>query len=84
VIGHLVACGAIGVVSTHDLALAEMAGAARLAHFSEHFVDGPDGPEMRFDYTLRPGLAVTTNALKLMAIVGLPAGETAAVEAAES
>jgi hypothetical protein len=80
VIRHLVACGAIGVVSTHDLALAEMADAARLAHFSEHFVEGPDGPEMRFDYRLRPGLAVTTNALKLMAIVGLPTGDNATID----
>jgi hypothetical protein len=28
---------------------------------------------MSFDYTLRPGIAPTTNALKLMEIVGLPA-----------
>lgn len=75
VIAHLVALGAIGAVSTHDLALADgadLADLARLAHFSEHFVDGPSGAEMRFDYTLRPGLAVTTNALKLMELVGLP------------
>lgn len=81
VISHLVACGAIGVVSTHDLALAEMGDLARLAHFSEHFVEGPEGPEMRFDYTLRPGLAVTTNALKLMAIVGLPSGQDTTIDA---
>jgi hypothetical protein len=75
VIAHLVALGAIGAVSTHDLALAngtDLAAQARLAHFSEHFAAGPHGPEMRFDYRLRPGLAQTTNALKLMAIVGLP------------
>jgi hypothetical protein len=78
VVSHLAACGALGAVSTHDLALAsapEVAQLAELAHFSEHFVSGPDGPEMRFDYVLRPGLATTTNALRLMAIVGLPTGE---------
>jgi hypothetical protein len=84
VISHLVAQGAIGVVSTHDLALAEMADVARLAHFSEHFVEGAEGSEMRFDYTLRPGLAVTTNALKLMAIVGLPAGDDVTIGARTS
>jgi len=75
VIGHLVHLGAIGAVSTHDLALAdgvELAASAQLAHFSEQFVEGPAGLEMRFDYTLRPGLARTTNALKLMELVGLP------------
>ncbi len=78
VIAHLVGHGAIGVVSTHDLALATapaLVDIARLAHFSEHFADGPGGPEMRFDYVLRPGIATTTNALRLMALVGLPTEE---------
>jgi hypothetical protein len=76
VVRHLVDLGAIGAVSTHDLALASeprLAGLAELAHFNEHFVSGPSGPEMRFDYLLRPGLATSTNALRLMAMVGLPA-----------
>jgi hypothetical protein len=30
---------------------------------------------MRFDYNLRPGVAPSTNALKLMEIVGLPLDE---------
>lgn len=75
VIQHLVGLGAIGAVSTHDLALADdalIAASARLAHFREQISEGPDGVTMRFDYTLRPGLAVTTNALRLMQIVGLP------------
>jgi ABC-type multidrug transport system fused ATPase/permease subunit len=83
VISHLVICGAIGAVSTHDLVLAdaaELADVAQLAHFSEQFVAGEGGPEMRFDYQLRPGLAVTTNALKLMALVGLPTGDEVPAE----
>lgn len=78
VIRRLVALGAIGAVSTHDLALADepaLLEATRLAHFSEQFSDGPAGPEMRFDYLLRPGLAATTNALRLMELVGLPASD---------
>lgn len=81
IVRHLCDLGAIGAVSTHDLALADaplLADRARLAHFSEHFVDGHEGPEMRFDYVLRPGLATTTNALRLMALVGLPAEDPAA------
>ncbi len=74
---HLLAQGAIGVVSTHDLTLAdapEITSAAQQVHFTEQFTRGPDGPTMSFDYKLRPGLATSTNALKLMEIVGLDLG----------
>ena len=74
IILQLVASGAIGAVSTHDLNLADepaMAAAAVLVHFTESFARGPDGPTMTFDYQLRPGIATTTNALKLMELVGL-------------
>ncbi|MEA3335791.1 MAG: MutS family DNA mismatch repair protein [Chloroflexota bacterium] len=74
VINHLLATGAIGVVSTHDLTLAdspELTVASVPVHFTESFIDGADGPTMTFDYTLRPGIATSTNALKLMALVGL-------------
>ncbi|MEZ4769659.1 MAG: hypothetical protein R2844_14665 [Caldilineales bacterium] len=72
---HLVRSGAIGAVSTHDLTLAdapELAAASVPVHLSESFSDSADGPTMTFDYTLRPGIATSTNALKLMALVGLP------------
>ncbi|HZS02001.1 MAG TPA: DNA mismatch repair protein MutS [Chloroflexota bacterium] len=78
VILHLVANGAIGAVSTHDLTLAEhpaMAAAAQPIHFTEQFHSGPDGPSMSFDYTIRPGVATSTNALKLMQLVGLDLDE---------
>jgi hypothetical protein len=74
VIRGLLDRGATGAVSTHDLGLADdpaLIPAATLAHFTEQFWRGPDGPAMTFDYTLRPGLATSTNALKLMEIVGL-------------
>jgi hypothetical protein len=76
IILHLLALGATGAVSTHDLALAdapELAGRAVTVHFSEQFVRGDDGLAMRFDYRLRPGVATSTNALKLMEMLGLPA-----------
>jgi hypothetical protein len=78
VILHLVANGAIGAVSTHDLTLAEspdMAAAARPIHFTEQFHSGPAGPSMSFDYKIRPGVATSTNALKLMQLVGLDLDE---------
>ncbi|MEL7498811.1 MAG: hypothetical protein AAFN77_14480 [Planctomycetota bacterium] len=65
---------AIGAISTHDLDLAktdELAKACRTVHFSEQF-DEVDGKKtMTFDYVMKPGIAETTNALKLLEIVGL-------------
>jgi hypothetical protein len=74
VLRHLLARGALGAVSTHDLELATGAGiadAARPVHFRETLTPGPDGPRMTFDYRLRPGPATTTNALELLRQVGL-------------
>ena len=78
VILHLLHSGAIGAVSTHDLTLADapdLAAASVPVHLTESFSDGANGPSMTFDYTLRPGIATSTNALKLMALVGLPLEE---------
>ena len=73
VVRHLLDAGAIGVMTTHDLALAgeePLKSAARLVHFTEQV--HPDG-RMTFDYRLRPGLATSTNALRLMQLIGIPA-----------
>jgi hypothetical protein len=72
VIRHLLEVGAIGGVTTHDLELVDddaVRGHARLVHFQELF---GDDRRLSFDYRLRPGLATSTNALKLMRYVGLP------------
>jgi DNA mismatch repair ATPase MutS len=75
VIGRLVALGAIGAATTHDLEIlaeGELAGAARPIHFRETIRPRPEGgAEMTFDYVARPGLATTTNALRLLEAVGL-------------
>jgi MutS domain V len=77
VLRHLLAQGALGAVSTHDLELAAGAGlapAARQVHFRETLTPGAPGsgaPRMTFDYRLRPGPATTTNALELLRQVGL-------------
>jgi DNA mismatch repair ATPase MutS len=66
----LLARGALGLVTTHDLALAELADAvpgAANAHFEDEVRDG----EVRFDYRLRPGVVTHSNALALMRAVGL-------------
>jgi hypothetical protein len=74
VIARLAGEGAIGAVTTHDLALAEapaVAAVARLVHFRETVAEGPNGTEMTFDYRLRPGLATSRNALRIMRMMGL-------------
>ncbi len=63
---------ALGVLSTHDLDLARIAGAAFTnLHFRDDVTDGV----MTFDYTLHDGPSTTTNALRVMAAAGLPTGE---------
>jgi DNA mismatch repair ATPase MutS len=74
VIRHLLDAGALGVISTHDLELAsspELISACRPVHFREHIVQRDGKGEMVFDYRMRPGVATTTNALKLLELVGL-------------
>lgn len=70
-VGALIERGAIGLVTTHDLALTEMSKSlgtvARNAHFEDYMEDG----KMRFDYKLRDGVVTKSNALELMRIVGL-------------
>lgn len=67
----LLARGAIGLITTHDLALTEVAaalqGRALNMHFGDHYSEG----KLHFDYKLTPGIADTTNALQLMRSIGL-------------
>jgi DNA mismatch repair ATPase MutS len=68
---HLLEAGAIGAMTTHDLAVASeppLDRAARLVHFTES-VD--ERGAMSFDYRLRPGLATSRNALRLMQLIGI-------------
>jgi hypothetical protein len=70
VVRGLVARGALGLVTTHDLALTELAGSdATLAN--AHFEDQVKEGEIAFDYRLRPGVVAHSNALALMRAVGL-------------
>jgi DNA mismatch repair ATPase MutS len=71
VLQHLIVAGAVGVVTTHDLSLADVSalnGVVRHVHFREQL---ETGSRMTFDYRLRPGKATSTNALRLLEIVGL-------------
>jgi MutS domain V len=71
VVNGLIDRGAIGMVTTHDLALTEFAAGdlSRITnvHFADRLVDG----KMIFDYQMRPGVVQHSNALALMRAIGL-------------
>ena len=74
VIRHLLDSGAIGAVTTHDLTLADaedLEARADPVFFTEAVGEASDDTVLRFDYRLRPGIANSTNALKLMRLIGL-------------
>jgi hypothetical protein len=74
VLGHLLAAGAIGAVSSHDPDLAStepLSTACTVVHFRESIQSGSHPPRVTFDYKLRPGVATSTNALRLLELVGL-------------
>jgi DNA mismatch repair ATPase MutS len=65
--------GAIGIVSTHDLALAEIPDTMPGRAVNYHFEDRIEEGKLIFDYTLQPGVVKTSNALELMRQIGLGA-----------
>jgi hypothetical protein len=71
VVRGLVERGSIGLVTTHDLALAEVVGDLGVHATNVHFSDWFEHGEIRFDYRMRPGVVKTSNALELMRAVGL-------------
>jgi hypothetical protein len=75
VVKGLASRGAIGLVTTHDLALAELAAELDVGAANVHFRDTFENGEVHFDYTMRPGVVQTSNALELMRAIGLITGE---------
>jgi len=67
----LVARGAIGLITTHDLALADVADVLGERAANVHFEDQIENGEIRFDYKMRPGVVRKSNAIELMRQVGL-------------
>ena len=70
VIASLLDTGAVGLVTTHDLALAAIAE-RRPSMENVHFEDRMEDGRMRFDYRMRPGVVTRSNAIELMRAVGL-------------
>ena len=67
----LVEARAIGMVTTHDLALTEIGAAIGAVVNNVHFEDQVEHGKMKFDYRLRDGVVTKSNAIELMRIVGL-------------
>jgi MutS domain V len=63
--------GAIGLITTHDLALAEIADSLGSGAANFHFEDRLENGKLRFDYHLTSGIVQTSNALELMRSIGL-------------
>ncbi len=67
--------GSIGLVTTHDLALAAIAERAENQAVNVHFEDQIIDGRIQFDYRMKPGVVKTSNALALMRAVGLDVPE---------
>jgi DNA mismatch repair ATPase MutS len=68
----------VGLVSTHDLELVKLAdqeGPTGANILNYHFREEVVAERMVFDYRLRPGPCPTTNALRIMALEGLPVSQ---------
>ena len=80
VVEKLIGFGATGFLSTHDLDLAsapEVRQVSQIVHFREYFENRNGKEVMRFDYKMKPGPTPTTNALKLLSLVGLAPSDSA-------
>jgi DNA mismatch repair ATPase MutS len=67
----LIGFGAVGLATTHDLALGDIAAGWSPQASNVHFADKFDGGSLAFDYVLREGPVKTSNALALMRSIGL-------------
>jgi DNA mismatch repair ATPase MutS len=71
VLRGLLGAGAIGALSTHDLALAELAEIAALGGRNVHMASPDESDPLGFDYLLKPGMNRTTNGLAIVRLLGL-------------
>ncbi len=72
VMSALVHRGAIGLITTHDLTLTEIASNG-LPGRNVYFEDSGEGGQLHFDYKLRAGLLTHSNALNIVRMLGINA-----------
>ena len=68
---EFVSRGALGLLTTHDLALTKLADDLGDKVENVHFQDHLENGKLLFDYAMRPGVVQRSNALALMRAVGL-------------
>ncbi len=71
IVRELLRVNTVGLLTTHDLALANIQQDVNASVINMHFEDRMNGKEMVFDYKLKPGVVTRSNALELMRAVGL-------------
>ena len=71
IVRALIDRGAMGLITTHDLALAHIADELPGRAANVHFADTLENGQLHFDYRLQPGVVERSNALDLMRSVGL-------------
>jgi len=71
IVRALVDAGAIGFITTHDLALTELPSRLGPSAVNMHFEDRIENGRIVFDYRMQPGVVEHSNALALMRAVGL-------------
>jgi hypothetical protein len=71
VVRELIDSGAIGIISTHDLALTDMKHTGESHLKNMHLQDEIQNGKMRFDFKLRDGVVTKSNGVELMRLIGL-------------
>jgi len=71
VVRALVSNGAIGVLSTHDLAITELASIEGMKAKNFHMESESSDDPLKFDYLLKPGVASRSNALAIARLAGV-------------
>lgn len=71
VVRALIARGALGCITTHDLALTDIAAGDGLSGRNFHFADLGDSSGLSFDYLLKPGVVQGSNALQIVRSLGI-------------
>ena len=79
VIRALMLRGAIGAISTHDLALTEIATNG-LPGCNVFFEDSGESGVLSFDYKLREGILTRSNALNIAHILGIDTAASSAIK----
>ena len=77
VLHALLGNGAIGALSTHDLALTELVSEQSRGS-NVHMASPDDADPLAFDYVLKPGVNRSSNALAIIRMMGLAVDEATA------